>query len=754
MTSDASSRRSSSALKNGLSNSMLSSHPMSEFKARPQLTTPRIKEKTTGEALQLRAQSIAMLQDLGPPDLVHFTRYDKSIKKEIGEYHYAIGINTSSQIQPFIYLQTVQLNDKEQATKKQQKIGTYSSYNIFSKGDLRIRCQFPSNSTPIVQFHFANKNKIPLNLGNESEQHLKLWEETYVSSLIRAILFPDDLSRQLPGLCKFNPIQSTKDSKEAVKLLCKFLPFGSLTGCNDIFSRPNQINNYLVDALIKLVDITGYHEIAIQEVEEIIKIKKINLKVLLARLLINAKHFAKASKLMHESFIRNPRDGWMLIEQCQLLISKGRPDLAFLPALRAVECLPTDFNSWKILVHIYILKKDFKNALLALNSSPMYVNRKKDIFKAISPDDFSLPEPNEGKIPFVWESSEYLGPISGVGDIVEFSTTEEINSINQEDLKFWDETKLNSTFYEAYDLIAVMAKQLGWIELLKLRTKVFVMEDEYDEAIKSRESSSVENADKNSEQLSPSDSLPPTSSSASSSSISTGTSTTATFKSKRLSEKWLDSLFLIFYNNLKRSLIWMNELSAAAVNEKTLNVTGIQWEIIAQEMFYTHKYPEGVVCYAKALQNRFSIFAAEKLLKYWLIVRKEIESGGKGWFAESNLVNEKWGIYNLPLTSEDMSKKSDAEILTTAVANLNKPNVLDLLLETMSWKLKYYGEFSPLCVSVLRALMNAGIDGDYIKSRLNASQIEVGRDTKSNIENSGMLSVIDRLLGWVAQFED
>lgn len=707
-------------------------------KNKPHVITPKIEENNLGEAIQYRNQILADFKELGQPDLVHISKYDKSIKQEIGEYHYVTGINTSSVIQPFMYLQTIQLNDKNIATNKHMKIGTYCCYNIFSKGDLRIRCQFPGSASPMVQFVPSNKSKITITVGIEDEKHQNIWIETYVSSLIRSILFTDSIERHLPGTCKFNPIQSTKDSKEAIKLICKLLHRGPETGCSDIINRPSYINNFLIDSLFELLSITEYYDIAIEEIEKVMINKKINLNVLIVRILIMKNDFAKAVRLMHDCLMKIPRDGWMLNEQSKFLINQNRPDLALIPAIISVECLPSEFSCWKNLILIYILRKDLKNALLALNSSPMYTNKRKDIYAALKPKNFEFPFPLEGKIENIWKDCESFGCISGIGGIVEFSPNSEIEKTSKYRLKVYEETKLNCTFKEAYNLLSLMTKQCGWSELLKIRSEIFVMEDEYNEVIKteqerendliSKKNSRSENTDDNNELTELKNR----------SNISL-TDISDKFKSKRLSEKWLDSLFLIFYENLKNVLIYQNEL----ITKDDVQFCPLEWELIGDECFKVNFYEEGLIPFKTSLNKRFSIFGCYKLLNYFLKYSKYEKS-----FCELNNI-ENVGFEKVKLEPD---------------------YILKLCCKLISWNSRFYGEFPLVCFKVLKTLMNsADVDATVLKSKLEFLAVEFEQEEKikrkgaTNDEKNmykemangqGILGLVDRYISWLKQFED
>lgn len=664
---------------------------------------------------------MADFKELGQPDLVYLSKYEKATKTEIGEYHYAIGINTSSVIQPFMYIQTIQLNDKEPATNKHMKVGTYCSYNIFTRGDLRIRCQFPGSISPMIQFIPASKSKITMNINNEDEAYQYLWEETYVSSLIRCLLFSDSIERHLPGMCKFNPIQSTKDAKEAIKLMCQFIHRGPETGCADIINRASLVNNYLVDALLKLLTITKYYDLAINEIQTLMKEKRINLHVLIVKILLMKNENAKAVRLMHDCLLKVPRDGWMLHEQSTFLIQQNRPDLALIPAIKSVECLPSEFLCWKNLILVYILQHDLNNSLLALNSSPMYTNKRKDIYAAIKPKSFDFPFPLEGKVDDVWKDCETFGCISGIGGIVEFSSSIEVPKISGFRLKVYEETKLNRTFKEAYDLLALMNKQCGWSQLLKVRSDIFVMEDEYNQTLKTeknKQDAEIENdiGVKNESTVSLDD-------------------VSNKFKNKRLSEKWLDSLFLIFYENLKNVLIYQNDLAT----KENLQYSPLEWELIGDECFKVHYYREGLSPVETCLNKRFSLFTAYRLLELFIRsnsqdkVFKELEVGGSGGF------------------------------------ELDVNFILKVCYKLISWNSRFYGEFPIICFQVLDIVMNMPDSGALVlKSKLEYMIMEGDAENKERFKHAlsvdkalfkelessqGIMFLLDRYISWLSQFD-
>lgn len=633
----------------------------------PSLVVPRIHEVQLGESISHRSSIVPSWTDLGQPDLIHLTHYNKSSKQEMGVYHYASGLDLTSSLQVGLYLQTIQSNDPHKATDKHPKIGTYIAYNIFTRGDLHIRYSYPNSSKkPQIIFHPANKEAKPFAVqdsydGTLDEKSLQIWNEIQVSSIIRSIIFADDFKRQLPGMVKYNMFQSTKDTKDALKLLIEFIPMGVKTNSSDYYNLTTVANNHLIDSILKLLSITHLYDLAIEELDKINSNGIYN--VILIKFLVLKGDHSKAFNIMYEHLKKLPNDGWMLNEQVQLLLIKNRPDLALTPAQKCIIALPTECSSWFNLCKVYILKKDFKMALLTLNSSPMYLNKKKDIFKALEPKKFELPEPTEGKIDSIWSDAMNMGIISGSGTIVEFSTNEEISKINPEDLTVDQEGRLHCSFTHAYHILAILNKQMGWKSLIELRSQIFWMEND-------------QNEDENALEV----------------------------RNKRVAEQWLDSLFVIFYLNMKRVLVWKKEFS------ETLSLTPLQWELIGDEFYKIHHFKESLWPYSKSLIERFSIFISNHILDYWFEISLNWEQ-----FHQLHLINDTQTDYML-----------DMDIL------------IDILLKTISWQSRFYNEFPLKCLLVLKVLISKGfLDLEQFKAR----------------DLGPMEGVLDRMVNWLDQFE-
>ncbi|GME82363.1 unnamed protein product [Ambrosiozyma monospora] len=420
----------------------------------------------------------------------------------------------------------------------------------------------------------------------------------------------------------------------------------------------------------------------------------------------------------------------------------------------------------------------------------MYSSKKKDIYAALKPHSFDFPLPLEGKLTKVWESCEAFGCISGFGGIVEFSPIHHIENVLPSHLQIYEQTKLQCTFKEAYDIMAIMARQLGWTELLRLRSTVFVMEDEYNESVLSeqqKEQNEIltqqqqQQAAAQAKAQAQQQLLIPTNGngngrrrSSSVSSAINGSNASLTristrFRSKRLSERWLDSLFLIFYENLRSALIWANE-RANAEDITTLQHIPLEWELIADECFKVHHFEQAMIPMKTCLDTRFSIFACTQLLEYYLYyttkdiefrklngIKTNFQNGHSKVDGEDSNTNGENGNANSNNTNTNgagaganASNASSPTSTSRRIASYALPEdyILKLVCKMISWNYRFYGEFSLLAFQVLKNLI-ASQDAVLIKSKL-----ETFFNDEDPVTRHSIVGLVDRYISWLQQFDN
>ncbi|ODV98442.1 hypothetical protein PACTADRAFT_919 [Pachysolen tannophilus NRRL Y-2460] len=683
----------------------------------PDLIVPHILESEFGESLDIRTRFLPNFKDVGPVDLVHISKHQKSLAKDIGQYHYVIGLDVSSTDAVIAYLLIVQMNSENlngssttlnnsashmiKATNKHPKIATYCSWNCFSKGDLRIRAEFPGSIT--VSFVFADSNKISLTDGNITDE---IWLETYVSSLIRSMLISDDLNRQLPGMCKFNPVQSRFTARAAVRAMIELLPKGNLTGCKDTVLAPTIQQNHLIDSLLKLVQLTNLYDFAIQYIEELyINNKKdINNHVyekqpqfvqlpngnspfllIVIKMLLLSDNEIEAVKRMYEGIKNDPRDALLLLEQAKYLIEKDRPDLAIISAKKAVDAAPTEYECWKTLVEIHLILNNFEQSLSILNSLPMYSPRPRDYLRFNARDELNLKQPFEGCIDEIWEAAEYYGPIYGNATPIDIVSPAERAAVDPLLLKIFNSTRLSGTFQSAYDLLANLTRSIGWDNLLKLRSNVFVMEDEIKDTINSNGNNEVGETEDG--------------------------------------DNLIDSNHISNMDKFKKKgyvkdvvLMWESERASNVIKHSAL-----EWLLIGLASIRCHHFESGIAALKTSVNAKFNPFGALKLLELYDFFKNSFKFKA----LHQNINYFKKGDFFFQKMMDDIF-------------------FLKLLIKYISWNSRWYGEFLPDLLIYLKKNFIEPNSCLYVKSVI-AGEF-------SNSER--VFSVTDRNIDFIELFEN
>lgn len=426
----------------------------------------------------------------------------------------------------------------------------------------------------------AQLQLIPQDRNNKilNEIDEETWNELFVSGIIRSIIINEDFERKLPGLIERIPFQSLSISKLIVEKFVLLMDRGHLIGARASVQKPSIKENYLLDTLYKIVDLTDLYEFTIDLIETHYGSK---FEFVIIRLLFNNNNEIKAIKRLYKGIQNDPRDSLLLIEQIEFLLSRNNIELAREVALKAVDINPISFNSWYYLVKSEILNNNIANALIALNSAPMYTERGKDIITLTQADVKHLPNPHEGKIQFVWANDPLQVHGLNSNNLIKFSSKYEVQAVDPALLRI-NRQQLKGTYKKAYELLILIINRIGWDGLLKIRSNVFIMDEEYKQNLSSISIKSEPMNDSN-------------------------------FKSKRLCEKWLDDLFLIIYEDLRIVLIVANELS----NQKQLKHSALEWELIGLTCYRTGHYKNCISALRTSISAKFDIISALKLLKLW-----------------------------------------------------------------------------------------------------------------------------------------
>ncbi|KAJ9072931.1 bud site selection protein [Entomophthora muscae] len=355
----------------------------------------------------------------------------------------------------------------------------------------------------------------------------------------------------------------------------------------------------------------------------------------------------------------------LLLVQVDFLFSKGRLDMAISLAQRAVNVAPSEFRTWIKLAEIYVEMKDYCQALLTLNSCPMFALVERELPK--------MPVPARAHFP------PRPDAILAYGLSEDLDRQEDPNSA----LARLPGNFLRGTFLRAYKLLTLIALKVGWDELLRFRSSSFVMEEEYrmqkfrdDKPIRARHLSPVPSSNepiisKDTREHSPVSDHHDALVNGSPSIIVTeegstrdphdlseeaskvpiqdedevletrmtevslkelpalpvgnlvptptgsrpGTPSSSNFQRKRLCERWLDNLFMVLYEDLRTFASWREEMSAGRLQGLSFRYTGARWEALGDLCLRLHRRNEAREAYANCVQTKFSPQAWAYLLE-------------------------------------------------------------------------------------------------------------------------------------------
>lgn len=313
-----------------------------------------------------------------------------------------------------------------------------------------------------------------------------LWLETFLCSVLRAYRFADDGSgdavKKIVGVRRFNPVTNTEMEHKFLDAAEKLFFQGMNEPLFDVLSGPkltkttgrqlssepetqvpNTVSNHLTSGILKYIHTTGRYTSGINLFEKL-RTKDVEVSSLLARVQMMADEEVQAVRLMYDALQDVPMDYALLDCQADFCQGKGEVEMALDCAKRAVTAAPSEFSTWARLAEVYVSMEKWDLALLTLNSCPMFTYQDKDTPRMPQPSRIMLPilaesildEIDEGQ-PKQGDPHDYVHP-----------SLRKLHAANYQ-----------GTFLKAYNLLTKIAAAIGWDQLLKARSEVFVMEEEY-----------------------------------------------------------------------------------------------------------------------------------------------------------------------------------------------------------------------------------------------------------------------------------
>jgi hypothetical protein len=235
---------------------------------------------------------------------------------------------------------------------------------------------------------------------------------------------------------------------------------------------PNNVSNHLTAGLLRYFHTTGRFASGINLFEKL-RTRNVEVSSLLAKVLFMGNEEVQGVRVLHQSVKQSPMDYVMLDTQADFLKKKAlnpaapqlkeeRLKMALGCAERSTIAAPSEFGTWARLAEVYVAMEDWENALTTLNSCPMFTYQDKDAPIMPEPRDIHLPTLPETRLDEI--DSE---PESRHGEQVHPS------------LIGLRAAQYKGTFKHAYSILTEMTAKIGWDQLLKIRSNVFVMEEEY-----------------------------------------------------------------------------------------------------------------------------------------------------------------------------------------------------------------------------------------------------------------------------------
>lgn len=243
-------------------------------------------------------------------------------------------------------------------------------------------------------------------------------------------------------------------------------------GSDSVVQVPNNVSNHLTAGLLKYFHTTGRFVSAVNLFEKL-RTQNVEVSSLLAKVLFMGQEEVQGVRVLYQALKDSPMDYVMLDAQAEFLLKKAhtaqnpeqkeeRLKMALGCADRSTIAAPSEFGTWARLAQIYVSMEDWENALTILNSCPMFTYQDKD-----AP---IMPEPKEVYLPTLPETR-----------LDEIDSEPESRYAEQVDPSLLNlrAASYRGTFKQAYNILTEMTAKIGWDQLLKIRSTVFVMEDEY-----------------------------------------------------------------------------------------------------------------------------------------------------------------------------------------------------------------------------------------------------------------------------------
>jgi len=573
--------------------------------------TPEDLENEIGECLTARTMDLPTFRGLGPADMVELQKVSKG--KVSSTYHFVTGVDVSSAAAIAAYLTTLTRPLGEDQLWFSRAIGwrviegTYCAYNVFSNVDVRVTASFPGGTRMYVV--------TPEGLTEDVESASPLWSEVYMSAMIRCLLLKDDDLYHMDNTRHEFPFDSA-GVKLFLQTFAELYPHGYMVGAGPWVQSASVDCNFMVDALLVLLEATGEYDAAVE------MLGKIEAKEVMAEVLLRANQEVNAVSLLVNTARREPRNARVLALEAEFCLSKNKLDLALDCAKRAVAAKPSDFFPWEVLCKVYIALEQWSEALLALNSTPLIPLLPMDVQRLPQSKRVHRPLPEDGVLDEAWQFT------SDKRD----KATSQLMSVSPQ-LSRLPAAQLHGSTARAYALLATINAKIGWNELMRLRGEVFWMEAEGDAPIepkpkdetsegpkedkdgaKDGEKVEAQNGAQNGAKDEPK--VDEAKDKDETKESDEHVPARRSLRSKRLCERRIDRLFLILYEDVRAYSTWQREAVHFESQQLPFEKSAMEWQIfgsISQRLKHEDQAKRG---FARSLALHFNPWALAHEIQY------------------------------------------------------------------------------------------------------------------------------------------
>ncbi|KAJ7443498.1 Chs5p-Arf1p-binding proteins-domain-containing protein [Mycena galericulata] len=384
-------------------------------------------------------------RELGPPDLCHVVKSSgKTGQRDLGSYHFVSGVDASSSASLAAYINFLTYADSSAWFSKTSawkvRNNCYCCFNAFSHVDFRVDVKIPGGVDAYV---------VDLR-GERHEATPKMWQETFVSAFLGAILYSDDPTHSLDA-------GTTVPQGYGPFICVPELPVHSKAGWQ-VGSDPeiqvaSVTTNHLTVGLLKYFGASGRYQQAANLFEKIAA-REPEVSSLLARAYLGMNEEVKVLQIMSAALHGAPG------RPASYMLLHGLANWALKLARQAVNAAPSEFVTWEKLPEVYVELGMFESALLTLNSCPMFTFNGRDAHRQLTASRVHLPFHRS------------------IGEILPDRVKTEDDEADPA-LQRLPAPGLRGTWAHAYALLTRLIAQIGWDELLKTQSAVFVMEEEY-----------------------------------------------------------------------------------------------------------------------------------------------------------------------------------------------------------------------------------------------------------------------------------